>query len=60
MVCFEEVLGECVLSVFDITSVFFREYLCVVYVVRIGAGDGGVGHVAVRRCQDTRGCGLSA
>jgi hypothetical protein len=37
MVCFEEVLERCVLSVFSITSVFFREYLCVVYVVRIGA-----------------------
>ena len=37
MLCFEEVLGMCVLSVFGITSVFFREYLCVVYVVRIGA-----------------------
>jgi hypothetical protein len=60
MLCFEEVLGRCVLSVFGITSVFFREYLCVVYVVHIGAGSGGASRVAVRRCQDTRGYGLSA
>ncbi len=55
--CFEEVLGRCVLSVFSITSVFFREYLLgVVYVVRVGAGDGGASCVAVRR--RARGHGL--
>jgi hypothetical protein len=37
MLYLEEVLERCVLSVFGITSVFFREYLCVVYVMRIGA-----------------------
>jgi len=55
MVCFEEVLERCVLSVFGITSVFFREYLCVVYAMRVGAGSGGASRVVVRRCQDTRG-----
>ncbi len=58
MVCFEEVLGRCVLSVFGITSVFFREYLCVVYVMCFGTGGGEASRVAVRRCQHTRGYGL--
>ena len=58
ILCFEEVLGRCVLFVFGITSVFFREYLCVVYVHaprRVCAGDGEASCVAVRRSNAARG-----
>jgi len=51
--CFEEVLERCVLSLFGITSVFFREYLlgvvCVHAPRRLCAGDGEASCVAVRR-----------
>jgi hypothetical protein len=48
MLCFEEVLGKCVLSVFDMTSVFFREcFLALCMFMRRNASALGTAKPAV-------------